>query len=147
MPTPYLTEDWGWPLLVTVANPAPGAQFTYVLPQIDGGNVSYLLQSASYRLTCSAVVATRFFRLIINDNAGIQLWTLVDSNGVTASQVVTTTYALEGPMANLTGLLDRTNGLLHLSMPNGYQIISAVSNLQAADQIDTIYLTFRVWRI
>lgn len=120
--------------LVTVANPAAGANFS----ANPSPNAPFSVEAVMFTLTTSATVATRVALLNLAGNIqalpyGVQ----------TASEVVPYTFAqLPAPSATVVAAIPGDTGALpaNLVLPPGSTVASGVVLLQAADQISAISL-------
>lgn len=123
---------------LTPANPGAGSPFVYT----NNTGQAQTLVSATYLLTTSATVATRFAQLILKDAA---------SNIVTALQVGTGTAASSSvePMwqDGVTTIANAAAGFaqgatIGFPIQPGWTITLTAGSLQAGDQISAIVLVF-----
>lgn len=135
----------GWPAplgvvySVSVANPAPGADWSYALP------APARLKAAVAQLTCGAAAANRVPQFYFGaTNVGVNLPLLPAV--LTATQVaVVNAFPGAGAPAEVSpsaGLYYGTVGIPDVMLPTGATVNSATTNIQAADQWGGIVLTF-----
>jgi hypothetical protein len=122
---------------VTVANPAPAAEWTYTLP--DG--FEYLLTMMYCELLTSAVVANRGFGLVYRDAGAIPLAHVRHANNMTAGALWRITFSL-GLVSGAALVQFFTYPLPKGPIPGGYSIGTSSNLLSAGDQFQNIRLLF-----
>jgi hypothetical protein len=131
----------GQPQVVTVADPAAGTNWSYLLPN----NYTYQVEYIRYRLATDATAANRVHAISFTDIGNLYLQA-TPNLAQTASQTIDVTWS-NSP----TNSLNATNGLGNLTMPTtpilpgNHTIRSAILNLQATDQISDIDIYLRKW--
>lgn len=125
--------------IITVTTPSAGADFSHTIP--DG--YTYEVRAMSFQLVASATVANRQTGTIITDSADVELCRMNTTGATTANQTVQNSVN-----PGYTGTGNSLGGVGHVwGMPlrdvrllPGWKIKSAVTNLQAGDQISVIRL-------
>lgn len=123
-------------LKITGVNPAPGAQWSIAVP----ANTFWRVLFGSALLTASAAVANREFNLEFLDAAANKVWFAPFLQNQTAGQPV-----IYCPASGIPNFIDMTQLVPTVGIPAlailgpGYSIISAVVNMQAADQWSKIF--------
>lgn len=125
--------------VITVANPAAGAEFLYTIPALR----TVILLQAYWVLTCDANVANRVPSIVLTDGTDT-IWHNHTATPVTAGQV-----ALIGHSAGIMGWESPNAGgsinLGPLPLPcflnPGFTIGSDNDSIQVGDQISAIRLT------
>lgn len=121
--------------LITVADPAAGANFSQAVPTGERWKLIY----CRFKLVTSATVATRQVRLQVAPDAGSFPIAFLNEETQTAS--VTNTYnfsnfgsRISGPNASMTYPLIPAN----IEIPAAGTIATSINNIQAGDQLSEI---------
>jgi hypothetical protein len=124
---------------VQPANPAPGANFQWVVP-----NFGYIeIQSIAFRLVTDANVASRNARIVINDDAVNDLY----SNTPAVAQAASLTRTYYASQASLVPASAYPNAL-QLALPPRYilgpgcTVNITVDSIQATDQIALVNICY-----
>lgn len=119
--------------------PAPGAQFTIVVPP----NELWLVRSLRVILVTDVTVIGRILTLELNDSVNI-FFRVPGGGTVNASQTRGHTFADFGYQ---TASADFVQGLPPMFLATGWRIKSNVSSIQAADQLSDQVLLLEVFPI
>lgn len=131
-----VTDSGGLIRVLTVANPAAGADFSTTVPV----GVQWLVRSVHALFTASAAVANRLPKLRITDAVPNTIFTTTDSQTVTASNAGEFSFAPGGN--NIFGSAVFNFGLpQHFRLQAGFILRSVTAGIQAADQWSQIVLT------
>jgi hypothetical protein len=122
------------PYALAVASPAAGAEWTLSL----GLRRCADLLAAKWRLTTSAVAATRYPGLLVTLEGGDFL-RYVTASGLAASSAYTFEYAVTGAATIATGLWQMCP-MGPVSLTAGMSIGSVTTNMDAGDQIADVFL-------
>jgi hypothetical protein len=134
-------HDAGVREVITIASPFAGADFQYLLPN----NFRYRLDMVHYQLVTDANVANRYPGLRITETG------LYDSylHGLAAITASLSVNISMWPGLSAIGAI--TASYYTMSLPRGLylspqtNIYSHVAQIQAADQLNNIYLYFTKW--
>lgn len=120
---------------ITVAQPAAGAEWSYVTTTWTR------FITARATLTTSAVVANRKPRYRVRDGGGVELVRTSETVAIPANTVLPILYSLDAPNASFTG---DTSGIVIISpslwLPPGYTIGSITDLIDAGDQYSAVEL-------
>lgn len=124
------------PRVIPVANPAPGAETSILVP----GGVVWKVQSLFVRLATSAVVANRFVNILIGDSTS----TFFRLGGI-AAQTASTTLIYDWTVDWGDHLSGTSNTVFNQPFPNfpilgGWTISTLTSSIDVADQYSQIAL-------
>lgn len=128
---------------ITVADPAPGAEFVVTVPAAT----TYLVHSINYKIVFSAAVANRAIRMTFTDGTNKYAEYEADSP-FTASQQAFATFA------NGVQKIDPTIGtnifspeiyIPVMALGPGYTITSRTINMDVADQISLVKISAMVY--
>jgi len=122
---------------VTVANPAPAAEWSYTLP--DG--FEYLLTMMYCELTTSAVVANRGFGLVYRDAGAIPITHVRHNNNMTAGALWRISFGL-GLVSSAAVVQFFMFPIPKGIIPGGYTIGTSTNLISAGDQYSNIRLMF-----
>jgi hypothetical protein len=131
------------PTVISIANPAPGAEFTITVP----ASVIWDVKSIIYTYTADANAASRDLRLHINDGTTDLYWYKADT-GLVATKIdyIVLSNGLVAQAQTLSSLEFLVYGQLpQLLLPAGYKIISDTANKQAGDQYSEIKVMAQVY--
>ena len=133
--------DFGRPRLVTIANPAAGADFT----QTVDTNTIWALQSLQFTFGTDANAATRVIKLTLGQGATVML-TL--SRQFTQAATLTVTYGFYPSNADANA---SPGGQVQGTLPDRYFLVegdviaSAITNIQVGDAFTLIQLRVLEW--
>lgn len=132
---------FGFPFNPTIANPAAGADFLYLLPN----NKRYQIAALRFTLTTDANVANRNVALIINNLAVNKI--IIPTP---VAQAANTSYKYQYLIGDyVNGVLPSNNVMLSLprdfSILGNWNITSSTVNIQVGDQISGIEILFNTW--
>jgi len=134
-------SDFGRPRLITITNPAAGADFSQTVET----NSIWVVQSLQFTLTTDANVATRVIKVTLAQAAVVML-TL--SAQFTQAASLGVTY---GFYAGNNDINASPGGQVQRSLPDRYFlqegdiIASAITNIQATDAFTLIQLRILEW--
>ena len=126
----------GWQQLVPLPDPAVGAQWSYT---VDGRYFERLV-AVRYRFMTSAVVASRFPELTLQDNNGTIVTAVQGGWTVAAGATVHPNLVIGAPVA-ATATNGETFGYLpDLLVPPGWSWVSSVGAMDPGDAFSQIAL-------
>lgn len=126
----------GWQQPVYLPDPAVGANWAYT---VDGRYFERLL-AVRYRFMASAVVATRFPEVVLQDTNGVTITAVQGGWTVPAGNTVRPNLIIGAPVAaNATG--GETFGYLpDILVPPGWSWVSSVSAMDPGDSFSQVVL-------
>lgn len=127
----------------TVANPAPGAEWTFVVPT----NTLVKLLGIQVRLDTDANVAARTYNLFIAPN-GDAIYRIPSPVTQAANLIYFYNFTPDAPAAALytaPSVNSVTQSMGHIWLPPGSAFISGTTNIQATDQYSEITPQFEEW--
>lgn len=127
---------------ITGTLPAAGANISETVPV----GAKWRPISFQFTLTCAVAVANRFIILTLDDGTNI-FGTFPVNLAVTASQVFTATFFTGSGSVTATVLEANISVFLGVLLPSGYRMRTAVSGLQAGDQLSAPQYLVEEWLI
>jgi hypothetical protein len=134
--TPSLGGTWG-PVFITLANPAPGAEFIYNVP-----NLTWMkLKSLSCVLATSAAAGNRTVYLDFNDDSGVN-WQQINALQLVGPSSASAFRFAAGydSRFGVDGFTQHMPLPQDVVMPQHHMILSQTTGLQAGDQWSSIYI-------
>lgn len=136
-----VTAHQGQPEIITVGNPAAGANFDYVFP----AQYRYRLFTVSWRLVADANVANRYIGYRVTGTGYDSLWIWSDSP-VTAGQTRDIIFYVGHPGAPSAVLTKIMGPLVNpVVWLGGMHLLSAMQNLQIGDQMSLVQIYLTKW--
>lgn len=148
--TPFAPEQVGRPVRLSPADPSAGNNLIVTVPASPDGGTLYKLDSIRFRVVTSGTAANRDVGVEIRDSGG--------------STIVVSAYPPSGTPQTATQTRDynwvRGLPVHEIFIPNlrslwlfdawalpGESIRTAITNIQAGDQISAVIIAVREWRV
>lgn len=121
--------------VLTLPDPAAGANFTYTIPD---GEI-WCVQAITFKFVSAVTILTRQARLLVEDSGGVTWFSSAAGIAITLSQTVRVGFFAGNTNDGIAGVCSN-GGLpgLGLELPPRHRLFSAFSGIAVADAISEV---------
>jgi len=137
----YVPQEGGEIVEVVVPNPAPGADWIYILPN----GYEYTVQTVYYRLFTNIVGGNRYEMFVIFPADNVEYYRVMFSSMIPVGVERRVSLGLGDSRADSLVTVNFHDSLTDTRWPAGFRLGSATASIKAADQLQDITVTLIRW--